>query len=221
MRRLLALMLALAFAACGGSASPSSDEAGAPGGDEPTFADIVASGKLATYKVSYRMTATSGGAGDTIEQTWYFRPPDTRLDFAATEAGATRGRISIFFLASGTFMCTADGRESSCFELSGDAADAQNVGFDIQDSFRNDPAAFDATLRETRTIAGQQAFCYLVRDPAVVVFTEGTFCYTRTGVPLLLQWDSSEGSVTMEATAFSTSVPDSDFMLPATPIRYP
>ncbi|MGH2378637.1 MAG: hypothetical protein ACRDGT_09180, partial [Candidatus Limnocylindria bacterium] len=144
MRVLLAFALVLALGACGSSA-PQPDGGPATGGAEgggaegtttggsegtdagPTFADIVTSGEIATYKVSYRMTATGSG-GDGMEQTWYFRPPDTRLDFAAVEAGTTRGRISIFYIESGTFMCTGDGRESSCFQVARGAADGLNVG---------------------------------------------------------------------------------------------
>lgn len=163
------------------------------------------------------MSASGQGQGEVLEQTWYFKPPKARFDMAAGTGGDT-GRISMFMLENGTFLCTEGGGEKSCLKTSAEAAAAQNAGFDLQDDFRNDPAAFNATLRETRTLAGEQAFCYLVRGAQTLGFTEGTFCYSRTGIPLLLEWGASGASFKMEATSFSTNVPDSDFQLPAPPL---
>lgn len=239
MRSLFALTIVLA--ACGGGATPSTasqapggaSEGGAPPAAAataapgqadagPAFGDIVKSGKLATYRVSYKMTTTgSGQDANAVEQTWYFKPPKTRLDMSTSDGYGGTSKISMFFLENGSFMCTEASGAKSCLQLSAEAAGAQNLGFEIQDSFQDDPAAFNATSREKRTIAGQQAFCYLVRGAAAAVFSEGTFCYTSTGVPLLSQWAAAGASFTMEATSFTTNVPDSDFKLPAEPVKLP
>jgi hypothetical protein len=239
--RSLFLLLTVVLAACT-SGSPTSSEPGASGttGDAattaaagggataapqsdagPSFTDIVRSGKLATYRISYKMTTTGGGQDNaSVEQTWYFKPPKTRLDFSGGDGYGGASKISMFFLETGTFLCTEASGAKTCLQTSSEAAAGQNLGFEIQQDFRDDPAAFNATLREARTIAGQQALCYLVRG-AAAGFAEGTFYYTRTGVPLLSQWSGGGASITMEATSFTANVPDSDFALPVTPIRVP
>ena len=231
------LMLAsVVLAACGGGGTAPSGGAtesgepaaasqapgaasAAPSGDaDPKFADILRSGKAASYKVTYKFTSTGSGQSGTSEQTWYFKPPKTRLDMIGDDGYGGTTKISMFFLDTGSFLCTEAGGDKSCLQVSADAAAGQNVGFEIQDSLAS--GSFDGTFRERRTIAGQQALCYVVRG-AAALFTEGTFCYTQSGIPLLSTWATGGASFTMEATAFSTSVADSDFTLPATPQKLP
>lgn len=236
------IVTAVFLAACGGAGAPSggttessapSDPVAAPSGSAaatagasanagPAFSDLIRSGKLASYKVSYKMTGTGAGqSGGAVEQTWYFKPPNTRFDLSSDDGYGGTTKISMFFLETGSYMCTEAGGDKSCLQVSAEAAAQQNMGFDIQDSFLDDPAAFDATLREERTIAGQKAFCYVVKGAAAAMFSEGTFCYSATGIPLLSQWAAGGASFTMEATSFSATVADSDFTLPATPQKFP
>ena len=230
----------LLAAACGGGGTPAAAP-GAPGAAnessapsaagataapsgavaDPSFADILQSGKLASYRISYKMTTTQTGQGTpaSLEQTWYFKPPNTRFDMTI-DAASGGGKISMFYLETGTYMCTDSSGQASCLKLPGEAAAGQNLAFDIQSSFQDDPAAFNATSKEQRTIAGQPALCYLIAGNPVVGFSSGTFCYTRTGVPLLSEWSAGGASINMEATSFSADVPDSDFKLPAEPTSY-
>lgn len=166
------------------------------------------------------MTTSATGQGSaTLEQTWYFKPPNTRFDMVG-DASTGGGKISMFILEKGTFMCTEGGGQTSCLSMPGDAAADQNMGFDLQNTFQDDPSAFNATSREERTIAGQQAYCYILAASPVAGFTSGTFCYTKTGVPLLSEWTAQGATFKLEATSFSATVPDSDFELPATPGSY-
>ncbi len=236
MRFLMLLSVVLAACGGGGTSAPSggATETGqpaaasqapggasaAPSGDAgPKFEDILRSGKTASYKVTYKMTTAGGGQSSaTSEQTWYFKPPKTRLDMVGDDGYGSTTRISMFFLDTGSFMCTEAGGQKSCLQISADAAAGQNMGFEIQDSLAS--GSFDGAFQERRTIAGQQALCFVVRG-AAALFTEGTFCYTQTGVPLLSTWATGGASFTMEATAFSATVADSDFTLPATPQKLP
>lgn len=233
--RSLFLSLVLIASACGGGASQPSatapataaqatqpDAATAPAATSqadagPSFADLVRGGKLASYKVTYKWTSTAGGQSTTSQQTWYFKPPKTRLDFSDGQSSS----LSTFMLDTGTYLCTVQGNDKSCFQTSTDAATDQNVAFDLQEDFQKDPSALNATLKETRTIAGQQAFCYTIRELVATQVGAVTMCYSRTGIPLLMQWGVGADTFSMEATAFSTDVPDSDFVLPATPIKLP
>ena len=75
-------------------------------------------------------------------------------------------------------------------------------------------------LVETRQIAGQQAHCYDVKPVNAAVnvgMTDGRYCYSTQGIPLLQRFSAQGGTWSMEATKLSTSVPDVDFALPSKP----
>lgn len=74
-----------------------------------------------------------------------------------------------------------------------------------------------------RSIAGQSAQCFGIKEKAVAGafgLETGRICYAANGVPLLMQSKGTGYDMTFEATAFSTSVSDADFKLPATPIKF-
>src|SRR3990170_350022 len=50
---------------------------------EPSFMDIMNLGKQAAYKVTYQISGTANGQKMSGEQTWYAKPPKTRMDFSA------------------------------------------------------------------------------------------------------------------------------------------
>jgi len=56
---------------------------------------------------------------------------------------------------------------------------------------------------------------------AAAGLSEGRFCWSDKGIPLISSFKSADGSWSMEATSVSTTVPDSDFTLPAQPVKYP
>jgi hypothetical protein len=87
----------------------------------------------------------------------------------------------------------------------------------------DNPSAFGATSAGPRTIAGQQGLCYDVTPTAAVAsgLTKGTFCYTKEGIALLSQFTAQGSTFAMEAINLSTTVPDSDFTLPAKPTSLP
>jgi len=232
-RRGSAAVLAFVIAAsCGGATTPAgtapsgaaatnaasdSPTTGAASSGSPSFGQILTSGKVSEYKVTYKLTATGGAEGFSGEQSWYFKPPKARFDFTSSVSGQT-ATVSLYALPDGTYMCFGGtGQAAQCIGMSGlDTALQQNPAALYQESFVEHPDQFSGVLVETRQIAGQQAHCYDVKATAVTAgLSDGRFCYSAQGIPLLQRFAAQGGTWSLEATKLSTTVPDSDFALPA------
>jgi hypothetical protein len=214
---------AITLAACGGAASPvaqaptatatsvagstQSTTTAAPGG--PNIADILKAGKTTTYKATYTWMIAAGGQTTASTQTWYYKAPNSRFDYSVGQGAS----FSIFSLADGTYVCTNAGGSAFCQKAAGQAAFGQNPAADFALQLQGDPSKFNATFTGSQSIAGQQAQCYSV--PSAGSFGDVSTCYSSSGVPLKTTITSSGSTVTMEATAFSTTVTDADFALPA------
>jgi hypothetical protein len=204
-------------AATNAAASPGTVASGAPSSGSPSFGQILTSGKASEYKVTYKLTATGGSEGFSGEQSWYFKPPRARFDFSSSVSGQT-ATVSLYSLPDGTYMCFGGtGQTAQCIGMSGlDTALQQNPAALYQESFVEHPDQFSGVLVETRQIAGQQAHCYDVKATAATAgLSDGRFCYSAQGIPLLQRFAAQGGTWSLEATNLSTTVPDSDFALPA------
>lgn len=231
MKRFGICAFAILMAACGGAASPSAQgpasttaattTAGATPGataaaaaqatsSGPNIADILKAGKLTSYKVTYKWTTTAGGQTQTAEQTWYYKAPKARFDFSAGP-GAT---FSVYTLEDGTYVCTSASGQSFCQKGpagSGlDANPAASFGLQLQDH----PDQFNSSFTGTKSLAGQTAQCYGVKALTGAAFGDVTSCYSSSGVPLFTQIKSQGQEFTMEASSFSTTVSDADFVVP-------
>jgi outer membrane lipoprotein-sorting protein len=229
---IVATAAVVALVACGGTASPSaqapaatsaaggsvatsttSSSTAAPAASAgPSIADAIKAGRLSTYKVTYRWMITSGGQTVTSEQTWYAKAPNARFDLSL---GGGAGTFSVFSLADGTYVCTNAGGAASCQKSAAGAALQSNPAADFGLQLRDHPDQFNSTYQGTKTIAGQQAQCYNVKGIATTTFGDVTSCYSSSGIPLLTQMTAQGSTFSMEATAFSTDVTDTDFKLPA------
>jgi hypothetical protein len=220
-------------ASCGGATNTATSTGGAaatnavasgttatsvPAAGGPSFGQILTSAKASEYKVTYKLTTTLGS--DTIngEQSWYFKPPKARFDFTTTMSGQSSS-LSLYALPDGTYMCFGAGQAATCMGMTGlDTALQQNPAALYQESFIQHPDQFSGVLVETRQIAGQQAHCYDVKATAAVAgLTDGRFCYSTSGIPLLQRFAVQGATWSMEATNLSSTVPDSDFNLPSKP----
>lgn len=242
-KRFLAVALACAFAvSCGGGAtttagasagastaattaptsaatSAATATATSAGANQPKLLDILSAAKLSEYKITYKITASGQGAeAMSGDQTWYFKPPKSRFDFSST-FGGQKTTISFFSLPDGSYYCFGGpGQPVSCLSVGGVGSPLdQNAAAVTQRSLIENPGGFGANYKETKTIAGQQALCYDVTG-AAGTFSGGTFCYSKTGLALLSTFSVQGATWSMEATNVSTTVPDSDFTLPAKPI---
>ena len=185
---------------------------GAPTTAGASFGQIIGAGRTSEYKVTYKLSATGAG-----EQSWYFKPPKARYDFSSSAGGQT-SIVSIYALPDGTFMCFGGtGVAAQCIGMSGlDTALQQNPAALFQQSLFQHPEQFNAVLVETRQIAGQQAQCFDVKGTVVIAtLGDGRFCYSPQGILLLQRFGAGGGALDMEATSVSTTVPESDFTLPA------
>jgi hypothetical protein len=232
-------VLALAFviaASCGGGTATSGTTgatatsavtttggtaSGAGASGSPSFGQILGSAKASEYKVTYTLTATGGAAGFSGEQSWYSKPPRSRFDFT-TGASGQSATISLFTLPDGVFMCFGGtGQTAQCIGMTGvDTALQQNPAALFQESMTEHPEQWNGVLVETRQIAGTQAHCYDVKPviPTTAVgLTDGRYCYSTQGIPLLQRFTVQGGTWAMEATKLSTTVPDADFELPSKP----
>lgn len=189
---------------------------------EPSFMDIMNSGKQAAYKVTYRISGTSNGEKMSGEQTWYVKPPRSRMDFSLSGTGAA-GNASLYLLGDGVVMCSKAEGATTCLKMPKTQAMQQNQGAMAQEQVQEKPGDFDMQYQGTRDIAGQQGQCFALKPKGSIQagFTEGTFCYSKQGVPLLTQSKGQGFEMTMEATSFSASVTDADFKLPAEPSELP
>ena len=231
--------LLTAVVACGGSA-PATGGAGASAGAStaatsapstaataaasaaasgPNLTDLLAAAKVREYKITYKITATGQGAEALNgEQTWYSKPPKARFDFKANFGGQST-LMSFFTLPEGNVYCMTMGGSPACFGAGagvGSPLDS-NAAVTAQQQMLANPSQFGATFKENKTIAGQAGLCYTVTGTAST-FSNGNFCYTKDGLTLLSQFTASGTSIAMEATNVSTTVPDSDFTLPAKPL---
>jgi hypothetical protein len=221
-------VLVLAFviaSSCGGSATPTATGAtatnavvatgttasGAPSTGGASFGQILGSARTSEYKVTYKLSAAGAG-----EQSWYFKPPRARYDFSSNVAGQT-SFVSIYALPDGTYMCFGGtGTTAQCIGMSGlDTALQQNPAALFQQSMFQHPEQFNAVLVETRQIAGQQAQCFDVKSTLAATLGDGRLCYSPQGILLLQRFGVGGGALDMEATSLSTTVPESDFTLPA------
>ena len=238
---LIATIVLLAAAACGGggtstSAGATATAAGtaaataagttaAPAASPaatakaPSFLDLVGAAKTASYKVTYKWTGTGQGQSIAAEQTWYVMGASSRFDFSGPE-----GSISLFDLKDGAYMCiSAPGQAATCLgPTPKDAALQGNRGAAFSLQVEDKPDQFDPTFEGVRTIAGQSAQCFGLKEKVVsgaLGLDSGRICYAANGVPLLMESKGAGFDMTFEATAFSTNVTDADFRLPAAPVK--
>ena len=200
------------------SAATTASAAASAAASGQKLSDLLAASKAATYKITYKITASGAGAeGFSGEQTWYFKPPRARFDFSMSQGGQAL-TIQYFTLPEGSFYCFNVG-QVRCMSVQGVGSPLdQNPAAQAQRALIDNPAQFGATFTSTKTIAGQNGQCYDVKSNATTAgFTSGTFCYTKDGVPLLSQFAAAGSTFSVEATSYSTNVADSDFTLPAKP----
>jgi hypothetical protein len=201
---------------CGGSTTPAPPS---PSSFEPSppFEEVLSASKAIEYEVKYQFTATSPRQAFIGEQSWSFKPGRARFDLINNLAG--KSSMSLFALPDGTFMCLGTGTQAECTGISGlETAVQQNPAAFYQASLIAHPEQFSAVLVGTRHIAETHAHCYDVHPLASSTgLPDARFCYSKLGIPLVGRVSTPTGHWSMEATSLSTTVPDSNFALPAKP----
>jgi hypothetical protein len=174
------------------------------------FVDVVSAGAGATYRITYVYRVVANGQTQTLQSTWYVRPPEMRWDFASPLGGSS----SFYVLKDGVYVCSASGQPTpGCFSLGSLAAAEQSSGAELQETIRAHPDRFTARPSAGRDIAGIAARCFDVTDVSAE-FGQGTMCYSADGLPLFTAFSGPSGEFSMEAQSVSTAVSDADFTLP-------
>ena len=242
-KRALLTLLVAAIVACGGTTPASNSGAsssaaatpaggtagtgttsgsvgsGTPSATGPRLSDALTAARLTQYKITYKYTIGAAGGAVAGQQSGYFKPPKQRYDFSTSEGGQTT-TISFYTLPDGTFYCMTFGTTKQCFKAQGVGSPIDsNPAALFQQSMIGNPSAYGGTFVESRTIAGQASSCYDVNAAAGAAagFTTGRWCFTRDGIMTLSSFGAAGSTISLEATNVSTTVPDSDFDLPAKP----
>ncbi|MDP9281452.1 MAG: hypothetical protein M3P38_05090 [Chloroflexota bacterium] len=184
----------------------------------PSLDQILSAAKAIEYEVTFKLTGTGQGQALTGQQSWYSKQGKARFDLRSTVAGLSSS-MSLFALPDGTFICLGTGELAECTSISGlETARQQNPAAFYLASLTAHPELFSGTPVGTRHVAEQHVHCYDVRPVAGSSgLTDARFCFTTQGIPLVLKVGAQAGQWSMEATRLSTTAPDSDFTLPATP----
>ena len=228
------LVVSLVLSACSGGAGPAKSggqdqqdtsaggptttaaTAGAPqGGDAAAVSDLTKKRRQATFKVTYTWTAS--GSSPQPSETWYSKPPRSRIDHGDAKAD---NWLSEFVLPTGVFACETSSGSSTCWRAATSARTIEELSFAAlimaaYEDLLSDPA-FRAT-RSTRTIAGQQGSCSSAANILALGLADLTICHASNGVPLFFSWKAGKDTFTMEATSYGTSVSDKDLDLLAPP----
>lgn len=191
---------------------PSGDEGG--GADLGDLQDLVGSIEDATFKVTLELSGDAAAELGEGEMVWYQKPPRTRFDIRGTSDG-DEFSFSLINTPDASYMCTSiPGAGGACFQSEGDvSSEMPFTGLtDIVEGLDEEITAGDVEVggRSERRIAGVDAVCWEVKSPE----GDGTFCASKSGVPLLIEVASAEGTFRLEATDFSDDVSDGDFEPP-------
>ncbi len=218
MRRPWLLTVLLLLAACGSPQTKAdqgrsiAEQAGL-NPDVAAFFSLAASSASATYRVTVQTTDTSGKP---LQVTTTQRPPDSRFDSFRAD-GTVDSTITV---GGHSYQCTMAANHWDC----GDLGVSPSTGAQVFspsavrgaiDQFRQRANDYDFRV-EDRTLVGVAARCLITnRKPGhesdSSLGPSGTLCLSPEGA--VLRVEASSGSIS--ATAYSVSIPDDAFMLPA------
>lgn len=156
-------------------------------------------GRIKNYRITYRFS--SNESQQINELTLAFKDDKRRID--VSESG--KFTSSVFILGDKAYICTEQ-PQKMCIMT--DFNEANQSSFTGEEELSKDIINLDVRALPSRTITGINAKCY-----AIVSETSSDICYSREGIMLYLKTSTNE----MTATSYTTNVPDSLFVLPATP----
>jgi hypothetical protein len=197
-----------------GGSGGSGGDGGDGGADE--LASLFGSVEAAEFIVTFQMEQTSGTDAFTGQWTWYQDPAGdrTRFDIDAVVDGEPL-TTNIITTPERTLACSDGG----CLGVPqsggpGGAFPDPSLTFTSQLDLVEAGAGIGSVKPAgTRSIAGEDARCFQVEDAGADVGS-GTLCFSERGVPLLMEFKSSDGDFRLEAIDYETSVDDDDFEAP-------
>jgi outer membrane lipoprotein-sorting protein len=220
MRTIATIAILLLLVACGPTTEPGdTDLPGDAPAVQPTsdakseLDDLFEKYEGTTYKATYDIFVNYDGTQQRSTMTQYFKGADkVRMDISA------EGQEMRTYMVSDEYTTCFKQDEWQCMSLTGNDEESE-VAEKVIDTeiFNETEEDVDVSILPPRTIAGKVASCFRI------TYTDGTsdYCLSKEGIPLYSKTTDAQGSSEMIATSVSTSVPDSDFVLPAEPRDMP
>lgn len=173
-----------------------------------SFLDIIGK-KTNEYKATYNIKTTSEGKTTSYTMMWAVKGKDKvkwSMDVPEQKSSAVFYKVGTEF-----YMCsTTDGKEM-CFKTQ------QNVpDFDSNLESYKDTSKYSTSAKAPKVIAGATALCFEIKGIGADAQTyEVESCVSKEGIPLYTHSKGPNFESTMEATEFSSTVADSEFVVPA------
>ena len=209
----------------GGKVSESTSSGGGIAEDVKSGLKDLFRNRAREYVVAYDTTMTMEGTEQKAETTYYTKGEDKiRMDTTTDVQGMGAVESRFYMFPNQLVMCSKQSGQWTCMKMQQqeESTDPDQQMRDIEDNIDQSPV----TRLPDRVIAGVAAKCYKmttsIKAPEAgetgMSSWETSYCISDDGV--LLYSDSKSGNVhtVMEATKYSTTVSDSDFVPPAQPV---
>ena len=167
------------------------------------------------YMVAYNVTSQAQGQQISSQMTEYVDGTSKMR----TDASMSGIESRTYVLGKEIYSCTSQQGSWVCLNMSTqqETGPTQAEG-EISSNMSNYQIVADGTMQ----VAGVTATCFKVTGTDITYYRS---CFSSEGVPLYVEVQGSSGgqaySTEMVASSYSTSVPDSDFVLPAAATALP
>lgn len=200
-------------------AAPAQNEQQAQGGSSggsasDDFLEMLGLRGTIQYKVAYDISSDAGVQQTSSQMTQYIKGTK-KMRFDSAYAG-TESRS--YLLDDLFYSCSQQQGAWSCIKIALSKDDNTKAVDDIEANKDDYQITADGSMQ----IAGVTASCFKVSGKNIESYRA---CYSPEGVPLYVKMISASGgksfTTEMKATSYSTSVSDSDFVLPAAATEIP
>ncbi|VVC01595.1 Uncharacterised protein [uncultured archaeon] len=167
------------------------------------------------YKAAYDVSSEAMGQQTSMQILQYVKGESKmRSD---TEYAGIQSRT--YFVDSIVYVCTNTGTAWTCMKSTAqEEPSTTQANSEIASNLTDYQVVADGTMQ----VAGVTATCYKITGKDISYYR---YCASPEGVPLYMKMEASaQGqpvTTEMKATSYSTSVPDSDFVLPAAATEAP
>lgn len=189
---------------------------------DPLLMDVITGKKIPVYKATYVLKEGADILGGTTTQTYVFRTPEYRFDYAVAVLGIPQTVIAI---ASKTafYVCLELLGRKTCYEAPlAELERASERLYRPLDELASRLGELEISRSGDVQVAGRSGHCFDFKPkPGTATFDPMNVCYTAEGIPLRTTETTPRGAIVMEATAVSTSVADAEFIPPYAVTKLP
>ena len=178
------------------------------------FASILGLRSTLQYKVAYDVATEAAGQQMSVQMSQYIKGL-SKMRTDSTYSGIE----SRTYLLDKTFYTCTKQAAWNCMKM---AVQEEQGSTQAMDNVQSNISDYQVVADGTMQVAGVTATCYKVTGKDIEYYRS---CHSPEGVPLYIKMQTSaagQSSTTeMTASSYSTSVPDSDFVLPAAATELP